>query len=142
MAIDLIRGGRTANRGLRTTKSTNCYLKTLIKVHQQIIQLYSFLGRRTESKFNKVIHKRLNQSRLNRYPISLSRLVKIVSRDQAKLAEGKTAYNNRIIAIVGSVTNDNRLVSLPEGLKVCALKFTSEARKRIVASKGQCLTFD
>ena len=32
MGIDLIRGGRIANRGFRTTKSTNSYLKTLIKV--------------------------------------------------------------------------------------------------------------
>ena len=32
MAIDLIRGGRIANRGFKNTKSSNTYLKTLIKV--------------------------------------------------------------------------------------------------------------
>jgi hypothetical protein len=32
MGIDLIRGGRIANRGIRTTKTTNSYIKTLIKV--------------------------------------------------------------------------------------------------------------
>ena len=32
MAIDLIRGGRIANRGFKPTKSSNSYLKTLIKV--------------------------------------------------------------------------------------------------------------
>jgi len=32
MAIDLIRGGRIPNRGFKETKSTNTYLKTLIKV--------------------------------------------------------------------------------------------------------------
>ena len=32
MAIDLIRGGRIPNRGFKPTKSTNSYLKTLIKV--------------------------------------------------------------------------------------------------------------
>lgn len=32
MGIDLIRGGRIANRGFRTTKSSNSYLKTLIRV--------------------------------------------------------------------------------------------------------------
>lgn len=32
MGIDLIRGGRIANRGFRTTKSSNSYLKSLIKV--------------------------------------------------------------------------------------------------------------
>jgi large subunit ribosomal protein L18e len=118
MAIDLIRGGRTPNRGFKPTKSTNSYLKTLVK-------LYAFLGRRTESKFNKTIHKRLNQSRLNRYPISLSRIARILSKDAQKPAEGKSQFNGRIIAIVGSVTNDNRLLTLPQGLRVCALKFTS-----------------
>lgn len=33
MAIDLIRGGRTPSRGFKATKSSNCYLKSLIKVH-------------------------------------------------------------------------------------------------------------
>lgn len=32
MGIDLIRGGRIASRGFRTTKSSNSYLKTLIRV--------------------------------------------------------------------------------------------------------------
>ena len=32
MGIDLIRGGRIANRGFRATKSSNSYLKSLIKV--------------------------------------------------------------------------------------------------------------
>jgi hypothetical protein len=33
MGIDLIRGGRIVNRGHRETKTTNSYLKTLIKVN-------------------------------------------------------------------------------------------------------------
>ena len=32
MGIDLIRGGRIANRGFRKTKSSNNYLQSLIKV--------------------------------------------------------------------------------------------------------------
>ena len=32
MGIDLIRGGRIANRGFKKTKSSNAYIKTLIKV--------------------------------------------------------------------------------------------------------------
>lgn len=40
MAIDLLRGGRTANRGFKATKTTNSYLKTLIKVH---LKLFSFI---------------------------------------------------------------------------------------------------
>ena len=39
MGIDLIRGGRIANRGFRTTKSSNSYLKSLINV---IYHLCSF----------------------------------------------------------------------------------------------------
>lgn len=78
MAIDLIRGGRIANRGIRKTKSSNAYIKTLIK-------LYSFLNRRTESKFNTTVHKRLNQSRLNRYPISISRIARTLSHDNASV---------------------------------------------------------
>ena len=33
MGIDLIRGGRIPNRGRRDTRSSNTYLKTLIKVN-------------------------------------------------------------------------------------------------------------
>jgi uncharacterized membrane protein len=40
MGIDLIRGGRIANRGFRTTKSNNSYLKSLINV---IDLLFSFI---------------------------------------------------------------------------------------------------
>ena len=36
MGIDLLRGGRTPNRGFRQTKSSNQYLKTLIKVRNEI----------------------------------------------------------------------------------------------------------
>lgn len=32
MGIDLIRGGRIPNRGFKKTKSSNAYIKTLIKV--------------------------------------------------------------------------------------------------------------
>lgn len=106
MAIDLIRGGRIANRGIRKTKTTNSYIKTLIK-------LYSFLNRRTNSKFNNTVHKRLNQSRLNRYPISISRIVKTLSHDKLKLSQGQNKFNARIVAVVGTLTNDNRLLNLP-----------------------------
>ena len=42
-------------------------------------QLYSFLVRRTESKFNKVVLKRLFMSRTNRPPLSLSKLAKFMA---------------------------------------------------------------
>lgn len=106
-----------------------------------MIQLYAFLSRRTESKFNNVVHKRLNQSRLNRYPISISRVARILGR--AKVPEAQEQFKmHRIVAVVGTVTNDNRLLSVPERMKVCALKFTTAARARIQKAGGQCLTFD
>ena len=76
--------------------------------------MYAFLARRTDSSFNKVILRRLNQSRLNRYPLSLSRIAKNL----------KGRKDTPIIAVVGTVTNDNRLLTIPKGLKVTALKFT------------------
>lgn len=106
------------------------------------MQLYSFLSRRTEAKFNQVIHKRLNQSRLTRYPISISRIARHLSNNKAAVPEGKTKYNSHIVAIVGTVTNDIRFLNVPEGLQVAALRFTEGARRRIEAAKGSALTFD
>ena len=40
------------------------------------MQLYSFLVRRTDSKFNKTVLKRLYMSKTNQPPLSLSRLSK------------------------------------------------------------------
>lgn len=106
------------------------------------MQLYSFLSRRTESKFNTTIHKRLNQSRLNRYPISLSRISRILGKDQFSKGKEETKFTSRIVAVVGSVTNDNRLLQVPTGIRVVALKFTNAARARLTQAGGQCLTFD
>ena len=50
-----------------------CFLSPL-----NALQLYSFLVRRTESKFNKVVLKRLFMSRINRPPLSLSKLAKFM----------------------------------------------------------------
>ena len=44
-----------------------------------VAQLYSFLARRTDSGFNKVVLKRLFQSRIHRAPISLSRLARYMT---------------------------------------------------------------
>ena len=100
------------------------------------------MKRRTDGKFNQVVHKRLNQSRLNRYPISISRIVKHLSNDRTKTPQGKTKFNWRTVAVVGTVTNDVRLLEVPQGLTICALKFTSAAKNRIQAAKGTTLTFD
>jgi large subunit ribosomal protein L18e len=49
--------------------------------------------------------------------------------------EGKTAV------IVGTVTDDNRMLTCPK-LSVCALRFTAGARARIIKNGGECITFD
>ena len=68
MGIDIEAGGRKKVKK-REVKSKNPYLRLLC-------QLYKFLARRSESKFNKVISKRLNMSDRNRPPLSLSKLIK------------------------------------------------------------------
>ncbi|URE31027.1 60S ribosomal protein L18 [Musa troglodytarum] len=92
--------------------------------------LYRFLVRRTGSKFNAVILKRLFMSKINRPPISLKRLITFMN--------GK---DNKIAVIVGTVTDDKRVYEVP-ALKVTALRFTETARARILKAGGECLTFD
>jgi large subunit ribosomal protein L18e len=108
----------------KAPKSDNVYLKLLVK-------LYRFLARRTESSFNKVVLRRLFMSRINRPPVSLSRIVANISKKS----------NNQTIVIIGTVTDDNRLLTVPK-LSVAALRFTATARARIVAAGGEVLTLD
>eukprot|EP00913_Durusdinium_trenchii_P011217 g10534.t1 len=107
----------------RAARLRNPYLRLLC-------QLYKFLARRSESKFNKVIAKRLNMSGRNRPPLSLSKLIKHMDGKDGKVA-----------VVVGTVTDDKRVYDVPE-IKVCALRFTETARARIVKAGGECLTFD
>ena len=70
MGIDIVAGGRRVGHKARTdTRSENVYLKLLVK-------LYRFLSRRTDSKFVKVVLKRLFMSRTNRPPLALNNLAK------------------------------------------------------------------
>nr|CAD1829812.1 unnamed protein product [Ananas comosus var. bracteatus] len=123
MGIDLVAGGRSKKARRTAPKSDDVYLKLLVK-------LYRFLVRRTGSKFNAVILKRLFMSKINRPPISLRRLVSFMS--------GK---GDKIAVIVGTVTDDKRVYEVP-AMKVTALRFTETARARIVNAGGECLTFD
>ena len=51
----------------------------LLEAAVLITQLYSFLERRTDSGFNKVVLRRLYQSKQHRAPISISRLARYVA---------------------------------------------------------------
>merc|ERR1712087_1084726 len=99
-----IAGGRV-KRKARVCKSDNPYIRLLCK-------LYKFMARRTDSKFNKVIYKRLNMSRRNRPPLSLSKL--------ASAMEGK---DGKIACVVGPITDDKRLMEVPK-LVICATHYT------------------
>ncbi|EMF12612.1 ribosomal protein L18e [Sphaerulina musiva SO2202] len=68
--------------------------------------------------------------------MSLSKIVAVsANKHSAEAQEGK------IRAVVGTVTDDNRLLELPK-LSICALRFTATARARIEKAGGECLTFD
>jgi large subunit ribosomal protein L18e len=86
---------------------------------------------RTESNFNKAVLRRLFMSRINRPPVSLSRAVSNISEAQ----KGKT------VVVVGTVTDDNRLLTVPK-LSIAALRFTATARARIEKAGGETLTLD
>merc|ERR1712032_1803242 len=88
------------------------------------------LSRRTWAKFCATVLKRLHMSKVNQPPIGLARLSKYMTNK-----DGKTAV------IVGKVTDDVRMLECPK-MSVCALSFTENAKKRIVAAGGECITFD
>ncbi|KIX00906.1 60S ribosomal protein L18-A [Rhinocladiella mackenziei CBS 650.93] len=128
MGIDLDRHHVKASHR-KAPKSDNVYLKLLVK-------LYRFLARRTDSNFNKVVLKRLFMSRINRPPMSISRIASKVSTESAQ-----KAYKDKTIAVIGTVTDDNRLLTVPE-LHIAALRFTAAARARIEKAGGECMTLD
>jgi large subunit ribosomal protein L18e len=124
MGVDLRSGGREVGHKHRVRpRSENVYTGLLTKV-------YRFLARRTDANFNKVVLKRLFMSRVNRPPMGIARI--------ARYMKGK---EDKVAVLVGTVTDDPRLLETPK-LKVCALRFTDTARARILATGGECLTFD
>ncbi|KAH7822088.1 putative 60S ribosomal protein L18-3 [Monocercomonoides exilis] len=123
MAIDLIAGGRSKVTKKTRTNSKNPYMAMLIK-------LYTFLARRTRSKFNKLILHRLIKSRTVRAPMTVSKIARLMKRQKRKTA-----------VVVATVTDDIRLLDLPR-LRIAALRFTQTARARIIRAGGICMTID
>jgi ribosomal protein L18E len=72
-------------------------------------------------------------SKINKPPISLSRIIKETSTypDAA----------NKIVVTVAPVTDDNRQLTVPK-LTIAALRFTRAARERILNAGGEVLTLD
>ncbi|OQN99777.1 60S ribosomal protein L18-B [Cryoendolithus antarcticus] len=129
MGIDLNEFGHRRDSHRKAPKSEDPYRIILHK-------LYSFLARRTDSKFNQVVLRRLRQSKINRAPVSLSKIVRTVEKPTSK-----KEYEGKIIATVAKVTDDNRVLEIPK-ITVCALGFTATARARILKAGGETLTFD
>jgi len=123
MGIDL-RWKHVRSSHRKAPKSDNVYLKLLVK-------LYRFLARRTEAPFNKVVLRRLFMSRINRPPVSLSRIARNL----------KNGNEKKTVVVVATVTDDNRLLQVPK-MEVAALRFTAKARARIEAAGGRTLTLD
>lgn len=97
-----------------------------------LTKLYRFLARRTDSKFNATVLKRLFMARSKRQPLSVSRIADLMAQD---FNAGKTAV------VVGTVTDDIRMLECPK-LSICALHVTAGARARITAAGGEIMTFD
>ena len=77
-------------------------------------------------------------SRTNRPPLSLSRLSMLASRGTRE----KIAPTVKTIVVVGTITDDSRLLKVPEKLTIAALHFTATARARVEKAGGECLTLD
>jgi large subunit ribosomal protein L18e len=81
----------------------------------------------------QVILKRLFQSKINRPPISLSKITK-ETKDAPDL-------ESKIVVAVATITDDVRLQVLPK-LTIAALKFTRAAKERILNAGGEAITLD
>jgi len=103
------------------TKSDDLYKNMIVKV-------YRFLARRTDSKFNAIVLKRLMMSKRNRAPLSLSRL-------NEKVQEDKT------MVVIGKITNDVRLHNVKK-MRIAAMAVSETARKRILEAGGEIITLD
>ena len=66
-----------------------------------------------------------------------------ISRIVAKAASKRSAevHKDKTIVIIGTVTDDDRLIHVPK-LSIAALRFTSTARAKLLAAGGECLTLD
>ena len=70
-----------------------------------LFQLYRFLARRTDAKFNEIVLRRLFMSNINRPPLSLARLVRNMKK------EGR---DGKIAVVIGTITNDLRIFKVPK----------------------------
>ena len=97
-----------------------------------LAKLYKYLARKTGSKFDAIVFKRIIMANRHKQPISLARILRKYNKPGN---EGKT------IVVVGTITDDKRIFKIPK-LTVAALRVTETARSRIIAAGGEILTLD
>lgn len=73
-------------------------------------------------------------SKINRPPVSLSKIVRHAANPHAPKSD-------KTVVIVGTVTDDNRLLTVPK-LSIAALRFTATSRARIEKAGGEAITLD
>ena len=100
--------------------------------HLLCFSLFFFPIGRTDAPFNKVILRSLFLSKINRPPVSVSRIARGLKQEGAA---------NKTVVVVGTVTDDARIFDFPK-TTVAALRFTAGARARIVKAGGECITLD
>ena len=72
-------------------------------------------------------------SKVNRPVMSVSNIAKyLINRNES---------SPLTVVVVGAVTDDERMTTLPK-MSIVALKFSKSARSRIVSAGGEALTFD
>lgn len=95
-----------------------------------LVKLYRFLSRRTDAPFNQLVLKRLFLSKINRPPVSTSKLNRNFKQGQTMVVVGKVLHDERVLS-------ENM-----QEMKVCALSFGENARGCIEKAGGKCITFD
>lgn len=96
------------------------------------IILLLFLIGRTGASFNKVILRSLFLSKINKPPVSVSRVARALKPEVSA---------NKIVVVVGTVTDDVRIHAFPKAT-VAALKFTKGAKATILKNGGEAITLD
>jgi len=69
-------------------------------------------------------------SRINRPPISISRILRNLTNN-----------TDKTVVVVGTVTDDNRVLDVPK-ISLAALRVTKTAKARILKAGGEVLTLD
>merc|ERR1711935_1262734 len=135
MGIDLVKRGRIKKSNKRNTRSTNLYQHLLIK-------LFRFLSRRTDSSFNKTVLRRLVSSRINRPPISISKIAQLL-KGQDKIAVAALRFTEsaraRIVAAGGRcLTLDQLAMTTPTGTNTVLLRASKdrEAKRHFGRAAG------